>query len=338
MGRKTIRVVVLNVVILGGLVALLDPTVFRWIETHQTEAAPEEWYHTAVFRSEESMASQTRWRFANGYLFRDNLDRRGKYINVTDGRRRTTPQPAITRSRVFIFGGSTTFCGNVPDSLTWPSLLSRDLAPLGFEVVNLGVSGVGSVDRLRRLRSILNEIHSGDTVIFYFGVNDALRHRLETQPTGVLAEWPKLRRSLEILSRWSAGARLVLRWGRGTVAMANKLDADPVAETLSAMVRAKSLTVRRGARFIPILQPNALTSADSGQRLKNVTSALHHLVVNDVQTFYRRIREESPPQLGLVSAVSIFDDLPQSPYLDWNHVNELGNDAVADFVRSQLQR
>ena len=113
----------------------------------------------------------------------------GTVINVRDGHRVTSPPhpPRDSRSnssqKVFVFGGSTVFCGEVCDSQTIPASLWNELDKKGFyvsEVINYGRPGSTLTNReywfLRDPR-----ISSGDLCIFYFGANDCGTRHLKSK-------------------------------------------------------------------------------------------------------------------------------------------------------------
>jgi len=76
---------------------------------------------------------------------------------------------------VLCLGGSTTFCADVADEHTWPSVLQRYLNRQCSRVVvveNLGRMGATASNRLQYLRKaiVANDVAA---VILLFGVNDA---------------------------------------------------------------------------------------------------------------------------------------------------------------------
>src|SRR5262245_974927 len=100
-------------------------------------------------------------------------DYQGRYINVVEGRRRTTDQPSAANQRVLLFGGSTVFCQEVPDDETIASHLQRLLNARGgapVAVWNFGIPSMNAVQQLDLLRH--TELSPGDTVVFYDGFND----------------------------------------------------------------------------------------------------------------------------------------------------------------------
>ena len=80
-------------------------------------------------------------------LTSSNFD--GRYINVVRGLRRTEPVPINPNRRIVAFGGSTTFCVEVPDALTWPSYLARRVLDRETEVINAGLSAAKFFDRVK---------------------------------------------------------------------------------------------------------------------------------------------------------------------------------------------
>ena len=90
------------------------------------------------------------------------------------GLRVTTDQPSTYSGRVLIFGGSTTFCGEVPDQLTYPSVLQRILndRDSGLLVENYGKSAATATDRVQVLKTV-DDLNENDIVVFYVVVNES---------------------------------------------------------------------------------------------------------------------------------------------------------------------
>ncbi|WP_291728238.1 hypothetical protein [Bernardetia sp.] len=103
------------------------------------------------------------------------------YLTIENNRRRTTNTPNIdnfsSQSKLYIFGGSTVFCREVPDSLTLPSYLQRfilDTYP-SMRVVNCGIAGVSTPTQLANLELMIDSVKEKDIVIFYDGVNNSIK-------------------------------------------------------------------------------------------------------------------------------------------------------------------
>lgn len=99
-------------------------------------------------------------------------DFHGRYFNVTGGFRVTTDLPQRPTRRVLMFGGSTLFGQEVPDSRTIPSYLQRMLNAQGvrWQVMNFGLVGMNAAQQARILARVAPR--RGDIVVFYHGVND----------------------------------------------------------------------------------------------------------------------------------------------------------------------
>ena len=99
-------------------------------------------------------------------------DFHGRYFNVTRGFRVTTDAPERPARRVLLFGGSTLFGQEVPDSRTIASYLQRLLNAQGvrWQVMNFGLVGMNAAQQTRILASVAPR--KGDIVVFYHGVND----------------------------------------------------------------------------------------------------------------------------------------------------------------------
>ena len=75
------------------------------------------------------------------------------------------------RIRVVAVGGSSTYGVLVPDEFTWPKLLQDELGS-GYEVINLGGIGSGSVEHLILTALDFSDLKP-DIAIYYCGWNDA---------------------------------------------------------------------------------------------------------------------------------------------------------------------
>lgn len=112
---------------------------------------------------------------ASGALTADGFtvfpDFHGQYFNVQNNWRATTDQPANAAHRLWLFGASTVFCSEVPDSLTLPSFLQRLIGP-AYRVENRGVENIDAAKELIILKQAA--IQPGDLVLIYDGAPDAM--------------------------------------------------------------------------------------------------------------------------------------------------------------------
>jgi hypothetical protein len=99
----------------------------------------------------------------------------GKYFNVKDGKRKTCYQPSVYKHTVFLFGGSTVFCQEVPDEDTIASHLQMMFLANGKNdviVENYGMVSMIAAQQTDRL--LQTPLNPGDVVIFFDGFNDVI--------------------------------------------------------------------------------------------------------------------------------------------------------------------
>jgi hypothetical protein len=99
-------------------------------------------------------------------------------IRATVGFNSKALSPGHRHRRVFLLGGSTTICLDVPDRYTYASQLQERLTALAvtkdIEVVNCGVPAVVSGEEFERLKYEIGRNNIPDFCIFFDGVNDVL--------------------------------------------------------------------------------------------------------------------------------------------------------------------
>ncbi|GBL20800.1 hypothetical protein EMGBS4_08600 [Acidimicrobiaceae bacterium] len=97
----------------------------------------------------------------------------GEYIKIQDGRRLNCRLNRCPSKRVLVFGGSTIFCAEVPDSMTISSELQKMTLDRKIEtdVVNYGIPGIRIENQFKILQTV-DDLGPRDLVIFYDGVND----------------------------------------------------------------------------------------------------------------------------------------------------------------------
>ena len=161
----------------------------KWDEFRLSIPPP---YRTDLYDINE-IISQTKWSFQNGSASEDGTqirypEHRSKLFNIVDGIRFTTDVPPNLYEKIYIFGGSTIFSAEVPDTYTIPSYLQRLINTTSkdsYEVINMGMPAVTTTGQYNRLQDL--HLHSKDIVVFYDGVNDALQSLYYGRTTGSLA-------------------------------------------------------------------------------------------------------------------------------------------------------
>ena len=256
-----------------------------------------------------------------------------------DGLRTTTDQPKSGSGRILIFGGSTTFCAEVPDRLTHASILQRMLndRDSGLIVKNYGKSAATSTDRVKVLKTI-DDLTKNDIVIFYVGINEAgVGFTQRDLPVGLIAKIPELGNALQKISKYSRIADLLFRklvFGGIEISESSKLKAE--TDFRKAMEEAESFTSKAGAKFVPILQANLFTrnpSSDYDQTLAKMYGSELGVVMPEM---YDRLLPVISSYENFGDARAVMDNLEPSPYFDWMHVNAEGDQRIATFMRDLL--
>lgn len=276
--------------------------------------------------SEETLA---RFRAAEGGPV---LDPR-RSITRTDDLRTTTGHPARYDYRVFVFGGSTTYCGEVDDSETIPSVLQARLNDAGerARVLNYGQVMVDAVYSNAWLQSLTSEVQPriGDIVIFYVGVNDA---GSSFSYTSRIDRWASLYDNLaapmRVLNRHSAIASQAFAWlGRGRVSPNDQTDS-----FAAALDDARRHVEGLGATFVPVLQPTLFTETAPDVYEQRLAERSGADLIRTLAEVYPRVAERVMSVPGAVDARGALAAIDPSPYVDWMHLDARGNTAVADVL------
>jgi len=257
----------------------------------------------------------------------------------TNGLRTTTDQPASYSGRVLIFGGSTTFCADAPDFMTYPSILQRLLNDRGAKrrVENYGKSAATSTDRVIVLEGV-KDLSKGDIVIFYIGVNEAgVGFTQRELPAGIISKVPEIGTAIQKASRYSRIADVLFRklvFGSIEVSEQSKLDA--VQKFQKSMDDAQAITDKVGAFLVPVLQANLFTrnppsayDIDLGKLYGSELS----VVVRDL---YSRFRPVISTYEYHGDATAAMNNLKTTPYFDWHHANAEGNRQIAEYLKKHL--
>ncbi len=256
-----------------------------------------------------------------------------------NGLRITTDQPAAPVGRVLIFGGSTTFCGEVPDRFTHPSILQRILndRKSGLKVENYGKSAATATDRVEVLKSI-DDLNENDIVIFYVGVNESGVGFIQRDlPVGLIARIPEIGNGLQKVSKYSRIADILFRkfvFGGIEISEGSKLKAE--SDFRKAMDEADSFATNAGAKFVPVLQATLFTrnpSTDYDQTLAKMYGSELGVVMPEM---YERLLPIISKYENFGDARAVMDNLEPSPYFDWMHVNAAGDQQIAAFMRDLL--
>lgn len=264
-----------------------------------------------------------------------NPDFKSDNYSVVSGCRVTTDVPKSVTARVFCFGGSTTFCEEVPDQLTYASVLQRLINNVGkfTKVVNHGRRGATVPERLKVLYSRMT-FSKGDTIVFLFGDNDC-----GWIVKGKLVHWvqPLHLKVSRILAKFGLESA---NWFYGEFAprYLSRVAKRTAKETMGLFDELNERCDAAGAHLICILQPNLFTlrtkSDYETELLTRFSGDIQTLILESYKE-YERIVTLTP--YG-VSGTHVFNDAPASVFLDWAHVNARGNEIIAGFIFEELKK
>ena len=259
--------------------------------------------------------------------------------STAGGLRTTTDQPVSYSGRVLIFGGSTTFCAEVPDDMTFSSILQRLLNDRHAKrrVENFGKSAATSTDRVTVLEKV-DDLSKGDIVIFYIGVNEAgVGFTQRVLPVGIINKVPELGTVIQKASSYSRIADVLFRklvFGSIQVSEQTKLDA--VQKFKKSMDDAKAITDKVGATLVPVLQANLFTRNPStayDNDLGRLYGSELSIVMRDM---YSRLQPVIQSYKYHGDATAVMNNLEPSPYFDWMHVNAEGDKRIAAYLEKLL--
>ncbi len=266
----------------------------------------------------------------------------GNTLNIANGVRRTTGRGmGDVTLRIFVFGGSTVFCHEVPDSLTVTSflqkMLNQDLKET--EVLNFGWAGATVLDRLEALKSLEN-FSQNDIVVVYFGVNDVGYKFNDQAGKTRRAEdlFPMHLRIMRILAK--EFDLEIARWVYGETAprQLRKFVSQTVTRTLSSLSAFADYCQKNELQLMTILQPNLYTLRTKYPSEMQTEKRFSNNLKTAVLSAYKHYEESLKEVQYAVSATHIFDNAPAPVFLDWAHVNARGNEIVAKFIFEELQR
>lgn len=291
----------------------------------------------------------------------------GEFFNIRSGMRATTGQPRAFANSVHVFGGSTIFCGEVPDRWTIPSLLQSLLRHRYGErliVFNHGVPGFTARQQTDRLREVALEV--GDIVIFYDGANEVSQSIFEA---GVAPEfgavvdaepdkwslsqrvthavWRKLhrhsvfvRRFLNVATsqRWSIPEHL-----RSSRAL-ELLQARTAEDYAFALRSARAYSREHGAEMLHFLQPTLFTLA-APTAYERTLLENHNIVFAGLDVAYEAgypvLREVLAELAGSLRSYDLSDALDdrstgEEYFIDDCHMTHEGNHLIAQRILTRV--
>lgn len=256
-------------------------------------------------------------------------------ISIKNGIRSTTDQPKLFQKTLLFFGGHTTFGREVPDDLTFESFLQRKINHYSklVRVVNYGRGGNTVIESVRWLISEVL-VEPGDVIVFYFGANDCGSRVGRKKSRQVSLRSPLL----FLLGRFSDHKVQLLHWVHAQlVSRHNHWCAKTQFKiTVREFKKAREWSETKGAKLFIVLQPIIYMS--------KATSTYEDSLRPRFSSFFREQFKIAYPMYGELvkncgfglSATHVLDNLSNSVYLDWSHLNARGNEIVASFLYDSL--
>ncbi len=346
------KTLLINLAVFLGLLLLVElsfrvfvPSAKYWTIKEFRLTQPEPYSDSAYFSKEfveESFDQPGGWITPPGTSIVLPNDYHGKYFNVTRNIRNTVGNSNAARRSIYLFGGSTLYDSEVPDEFTVASQLQQlvNQRGLGANVINLGVTTIHAGQQLERLKTI--NVNSGDIVVFYDGVNDVTQRIYFGHTNGWMTQEaqsaPAMVKAIRKLSKHSYFFRWLDR--NFTTKRTYSFDATLVRNGIDAYYDAVDSANRyvtsRNAQFFHFLQPNLPTKKTMNPYEVTLTARQGDMTPPGI---FEAFRLAYPKIVTKFSGLPYnhdlshaFDDFQKSPYLDFCHVNEKGNQVIAQRI------
>jgi hypothetical protein len=263
-----------------------------------------------------------------------NRDVRGTFINYEGGRRRTADQPVSWTKTIWLVGGSTTACEEVPDWATYVSALQRHVSDARIRVENLGHVGASLPSLLPLVRS-QTDVRKGDLVIFYWGVNEISGQVDEGDERKWLSSLVD-NDLMKFLARYSHVAEMIdrLRFTSSISFSPDQMRATNQEMYLDAQAFLSD-SLKQGIDVLFVLQPNAVVDRQPIGNIWMFPTAEWNALVRPNYDMHRKFIG----RLGShgVDASLLFTREPDEIYVDWSHVAHVGNEMIADSLLVTLR-
>lgn len=270
-------------------------------------------------------------------------DYQGQFLNVLSGLRVTTNQPPKFKQRLYIFGGSTVFCGEVSDNLTLSSQLQLFINEANYSATVINFGRHGSTFRNRLLYLKRCNLGEGDIVLFWFGVNELGWKLMEGKTSvSILIDFlQKISEGLKFLSKYLALLDLVSKIFQFLIFLPF-CRSYAYFETRQSLKNLKKLSQLRGFKYKVILQPNLLTKNGRTPREELLlefflSRAKGRITQKFLSSNYPRFRTLISQFDGFDASES-FKQTNSEVFVDWVHLNSEGNQLMAKVIFNCLDK
>jgi len=271
----------------------------------------------------------------NAYCLENEIESR--QINIENEFRFTADQPSEPCSKIFILGGSTVFNAQVPNSQTVASLLQSKLRENGsnYSVINFGKSGATSINRIEFIKN-QKTLCKGDTVILYFGINDACitKRDFKFKSNPIHLVLVALNMVKNLLGKYLLTFEKLPRFSMfGTkYAVKKYINEEVVVAIRSFSDNCETL----GVKFVAVLQPSAYSCRGLNRIENRYLNQFANSPKRALRVANRVIIEDLCDDHYFVNGLKVFDDAEDAVFTDWCHTTKHGNLLLSKFFFDEL--
>lgn len=262
-------------------------------------------------------------------------------LNYCDGLRKTSFVPLNkSNPKIYIFGGSTIDCQEVPDDYTITSRLQAKINGGGlqeiYEVINCGVIGATLAANLKHFKEL--RIAKGDICIFYFGANESTFTRNIYISKFQSFSFINFNRLYSFATNINFVVLKSFIDKFRTFDKKNKLFCEKQDEIDKICYEIDSICDETSVTLFIILQPflhkrSPVPQFDHKNRRYH-TGVVFEATVHLFEQFAAKLNNKN----YFVDGRSIFNNVELDVFTDWCHCNYLGNDILAEHFYSLIQK
>ena len=277
-------------------------------------------------------------------IFHKKINISGSLINYISGLRKTSfvLDTQLSGSKIYLFGGSTIECIEVPDDYTITSLLQKSInnaaPPLNaFECVSCGAAGATLKANFAHFKGI--PIRQDDICIFFFGVNETgfpADVYLTRFPPSII---PVFNLLLTLSKKYQILLFLRFLHKFQTIDVHHPYFTEKSSQIEEEFEKICAQSKEAKFKFLVILQPCLYTRFPTNKQDLKVLKKYFYTARGDAtrylfQTLTTKLQDAS----YFIDGRRIFDSTDLDVYTDWCHTNYLGNGIISDYIHSVLRQ
>jgi len=230
--------------------------------------------------------------------------------------------------KIFFFGGSTMWGSGARDEYTIPSYVARTLTEKGFDVdvTNFGETGWVNTQGVIMLMLELRKGNIPDVVVFYDGAND-VHAAFQNREAGLPGNEINRRKQFY-------GSRAVVNTDRPKVDD-DTLAKDTIDVYLANLDLLQALADRYGFSVVAVWQPISYVDKPLTPEEHEMAYDLGEPMAKFYQLSYGMMKQRAPR--NVVNLSDAFATVKERVYLDHAHLNERGNEIVAQGVTRAVE-